>query len=183
MRIRKVKFDGQRVEILYEQEKDIGMDEYSLKCTDKPLETFVNALDALRPAVAELCELPMKWGENLEVRGVSFSYEGDQEVMGAVISALKPLANSSCPLVINTPHACEEPPSPTAEANLLPEKAVEALKAVISQAKKYIAGERDTVPLFKGEEKDSSMTLSYTASTSLFQYKMSLKEGTVSNAA
>jgi hypothetical protein len=153
MRIRKVKFDGQRVEILYEQEKDTGMDEFSLKCTDKPLEKFVKAMDALRSHVADLCELPKKWGDNLEIRGVSFSYAGDKEVMGAVISALKPLGKSSCPLVINTPHACEEPPSPTAEANLLPGKAVAALRLVINEAKKYIAGERETVPLFKGDGK------------------------------
>lgn len=82
------------------------------------------------------------------VKGVSLSYSGDNDVMGATISCQKRLNSSNSPLMINTPHKFAEKHSEGMNAEfLLSGGCVEALEALIEQAEKYLDGERAQLKL------------------------------------
>jgi len=143
--ITKVKYDGSKVQVAWEEDTPIGKNEFFLKCSDAPRADFSVALQLLKKYVTQIIEIPEenqnKWIENLEIRGVSFSWTNN--VMGAVITALKTLEKSNSPLVINTPHKTAEPYSPGGDVgNLLSEECVDALKDVIFEAEEYIGGKR-----------------------------------------
>ena len=160
-RMRRIKFDGRRVQIEFDVERrgkdgDVDFDRFTLDCTDPPRPGLREALDGLRAHVAIWLELPKGWGADLEVRGASLS--DTDGVMGAVITALKPLQFSRGPLVVNTPHKPAEPPSdgdPSAEDFCLTGECIKALDALIEEANAYIDGERQQGRLFvesAGEE-------------------------------
>ena len=157
-RITKVKYVGGKVEIHYEVEKQDGqLDEYTLKCTDLPTPEFVKALENLRPDVATWLELDPEWANNVEIRGVSFSWSND--VMGAVITALKPLELSNSPMIINTPHKPEEPygedPDESQVDKCLSSECVDNLRDLLTQAGKYVDGDREQGTLFEVEQKET----------------------------
>lgn len=149
-RLTKVKVTkDDKIHIEYEQKSGLGWDEYQFTCSEKARPAFYGALD-LSQYVAELCELPEDYADRIKVRGVSFSYGGEKEVMGATVSAQMKLNKSYCPLNLNTPHKASEPYSegPADEMQLLPGKLVEALKELYGEALAYIDGERAQGKLF-----------------------------------
>ena len=101
--IRKIKYDGSKVRIEYEQKRRDGgdPDEYSLHSADRPAPEFDPVLQALAADVVAICELPEADARKLTIRGVSLTYTDG--VMGACITALKGLTTSNAPLVLNTP--------------------------------------------------------------------------------
>jgi len=145
MTIRKVKWDGQEIEIKYEVTTAGGiLEEYDFKCSDKPAPSFVKALEGLRPHIARICEMAPGWETDLDVRGVSITWGGEGgEIMGMVATALKPLAIAKCYLVINTPHAIEKAYNASAACLLLPSGCPAALRKLMEEAAKYINGERE----------------------------------------
>ena len=106
--VRKIKWDGSRIKLSFEIRYPIPgtdeqrTDEYDLKSIDRPTPAFIDALNALGADVDEWLEMPSNWSSNLIIRGVSLSWTDD--IMGAVITALKPLNDSRAPFVVNTPH-------------------------------------------------------------------------------
>ena len=152
-RLRKVKYNGQRVHIEFEVERqkdgDVDWDRFTLDCTDPPRPGLREAFEGLRPHVALWLEMPGGWGNDLDVRGVTLS--DTDGVMGAVITALKPLKFSRAPLVVNTPHKPAEPPSegdPAASDFCLTGDCIVALDKLIEEANAYIDGERQQGRLF-----------------------------------
>jgi hypothetical protein len=148
--VRKVSWDGERVVVKWEIPKPGGIDKYQLSCVDAPARELTDALNAMRRHVADICELPAKYGDSLEIRGASYSYGGDDRVMGATITALKKLTTANAPLVINTPHLPEHPYSKGGEemALPLPPAAAEALHELARQALRYVEGHRVQRDLF-----------------------------------
>lgn len=148
--ISKIKFDGTRVEIKYTVGRGGGEpDEYELKCRDLPHPDFKVAFEALRPFVAEICEMDEDYLEKSEVRGVSIS--NTNGVMGACITVLKTLKTATSPLVINTPHLPSEPYNEEQNpetAKLLPKECVEAIQDLIDEAGLYVDGKRAQGSLF-----------------------------------
>ena len=141
-RIRKVKIDNKgKVTIEYHVFKmpTQHWDEHSMTSMDAPAPDFLNALAALVPHALGICELPTSYGDQMRVSGVSFSYSGDNDDMGAVITAQKKLLESNSPLVINTPHNMSL--SETGK-NLLTVDCVKALEALQDAALSYVDGER-----------------------------------------
>lgn len=150
--ISKIKYDGKRVKIAYEVQVGEGEpDSYTLDCADDPKASFKEALCALAAHVAAALDMPHAWADDLNVRGVSLSWSHD--IMGACITALKPVSGRQSPWVINTPHAPSEPYSETGgeEYTLSPEL-VEALSALIDEAAAYIDGKRAQGNLFSATE-------------------------------
>ena len=96
-RITKVKYDGSKVQIALEEDTPIGKNEFFLKCSDATRADFPVALQLLKKYVVQIIEVPKenqnKWIETLEIRGASFSWTNN--VMGAVITALKTLEKSN----------------------------------------------------------------------------------------
>lgn len=147
--IRKVSWDGERVLVKWEVMQPKGVDEFQLSCVDAPATDLLDALAALRPRVAEICQLPEEYCASMEIRGVSFSYGGEGRVMGATITALKPLATANAPLVVNTPHLASESYSEDGPTDkLLSTAAIVALEAVMVEALRYIDGHRAQRDLF-----------------------------------
>lgn len=159
MRIKKVKLEKEdRIFISYEKFKgDTVTDEVTINTLDKPLGSFLDALQALSADVIEMCELPDSDKNRTMVKGVSFSYSGEKPVMGATITAQKHLAHSLSPLIINTPHKIDEFYGESGDdRQLLSDKCVGRLDDLITEAKRFIEGERAQGGLFNNQEAASA---------------------------
>jgi len=138
----------------YEEANAKGdFDEFSFTCAEEARPEFYSALQGLRVFVVEMCELPGEYANRIDIRGVSVSYGGDKQVMGATISSSMALARSNCGLNLNTPHKAEESYSdtPAQEEALLSEECVEALHELYEQCVQYIRGYRAQQDLFMPE--------------------------------
>jgi len=159
--IRIVKFkilkDG-GVSIKWERPNGSSMDEYQIRCWDEPDVGLVKAMAVLREDVIEMCELKDD-PDLVFVKGVSFSYGGDNDTMGAVITAQKKLIKSNAPLMINTPHKSEEPYAEGAGGDLLSPECVQRLYDLQGVVGKYIDGERAQQTMFKDGLKESKEEL------------------------
>lgn len=146
MRIKKIKITtGNKIQVVYEKRGKIGWDEYSFTCSEEPRPELYAALKALAPHAIEMCELPEDYLPKIDVRGVTFSYGGDNEVMGATIISQMELKNSYTKLNLNTPHKASAPYSefsPPDEMQLLSDNCIEALDELCDEVKLYINGER-----------------------------------------
>ena len=153
-RIKKVKLTkDEKIHIVFEKraKNREGWDEYSITCSDQPRPEFYIGIQGLAIHVAEMCELPEDYVDRIQVRGVSFSYGGEKEVMGATITAQMELHNSNCPLNLNTPHKASESYSdtPADPVQLLTDECVDALFVLCNECDLYIGGERAQGQLFK----------------------------------
>ena len=144
MRFQKIKFNKGKVRMEYEVENDKGdMDEFAFTCGDEPKPEFKEALQALDQDIIEMCELPVEYINRVTVTGVSFSYGGEGEVMGAVIVSQMRLNKSNVPLNLNSPHKASEPYGEDAQdEQLLDHDCVERLETLISEAEDYVKGIR-----------------------------------------
>ena len=143
-RVSKIKWNGSKVTIHYERAREAGEpDEFSVACSERPLPSFVMALQALAVDVLTICELPANQELNLTVKGVSLS--NALGVLGAVITATKALETSNAPLILNTPHLPVEAYSGDANDTnpTLSHVTVERINALCVEALRYVDGERE----------------------------------------
>lgn len=146
MRINKVKVTkAGKIHIEYQERKGDSWDDYSMKCSERALPKFYELFGELKQHMNDICEFPEEFVDRLTVRGVSFSYGGEREVMGAVLSGFLTLNMSVAPLNINTPHKIQEPYSEKAEPieeMLLSDELVNLLTDLQKETIRYIKGER-----------------------------------------
>ena len=157
MRFKKIKITSdEKIHLEYEKiNKKHEWDDFSMTSSEKALPEFYEALTDLAKFVCEMCELPDTDIGRIKVRGVSFSYAGENDTMGAVITAQKELIHSNCPLNINTPHKTEDFYAENGdEKQLLPTGCVEFLNAICGKAERYLSGERSQMNLFQEEKKE-----------------------------
>ena len=152
VRFKKIKITSEKkIMMLFEkQSKSKAWDEYSLTCSEEARPEFYAAMQSLNKHVIEMCELPDDYIERITVRGVSFSYAGMDDVMGATISAGMRLDDSYTQLNLNTPHKASDSysgqdPDPM---QVLDDKCVEALDRLCEEAELYIDGDRAQMQLF-----------------------------------
>ena len=152
MRFKKIKVTAEKkIFIVYERQMQSGnYDEYALTCSEEARPGFYTAMQALAPHVVDMCELPQDYLERITVRGVSFSYGGADEVMGATISAGMKLNYSYSSLNLNTPHKASGSYSKNDpdKMQLLSADCVKALNNLCGEAKLYLNGERAQMNLF-----------------------------------
>jgi hypothetical protein len=154
LRIKKVKVTKeQKIMMVYEMrnKKGIFADEYSFTCSEEARPEFYAALKDMAQDVLEMCELPENYMDRITVRGVSFSYGGENDTLGATISAAMELKNSYPNLNINTPHKAAEmycPDTPDDEMQLLSGDCFERLEILLKECEKYVKGERAQGSLF-----------------------------------
>ena len=150
MTITRLKYDGRKVSIDYQQQARTGADpdEISLVCADPPRLELVAALQALAADVVAIGELRPSDRDLLTVRGVTCTWKDD--VLGAVITALKALETANAPLVLNTPHLPEKPYSgnPGDPNPVLPPGAATRVRTLLTEAERYLAGDRAQGRLF-----------------------------------
>lgn len=154
MKIKKVKLTKEnKIHIAYEQRsKDPRFyDEFSFTCSEMARPEFYAALKELAMHVVYMCELPLVFVSKIKVRGVSFSYAGENDTMGATISAAMKLENSYPELNLNTPHKAEEmynADTPPDDMQLLSDACINALKELQEECVLYVKGDRAQGNLF-----------------------------------
>lgn len=169
MKIKKIKLTKEgKIYFLFELPNSKGsMDEYSITSSEEPLSEFNETFQSLNEFVIEICELPKGDIDNIDIRGVSLSYNtatDGKEVMGVVITAQKKLLYSSCPLNLNTPHKITRFYAEHGdEKQLMPEGCEKALRRLFDAAEKFVKGNRMQMDVFSnimgyevedGEEKE-----------------------------
>jgi hypothetical protein len=154
MRILKVKArkpDGLIVE--FEKKNGEGKwNHYTMDCVEPPAPEVPRALADLAQDVTTLCELPEETLA-MTVTGVSFSYGGEREIMGATIIARRNLQSANSPMNVLTPHKSVEP---YAEGGHIDEKAIfdenvaGRLYVLHDSVVDYVNGKRLQISLFDG---------------------------------
>lgn len=154
MRIKKVKVTKfNQVHMIYENGPN-NRDEFSFTSFEKARPEFYKAMEALAEHVLDMCELPESYLERIIIRGVSYSYGGENGTMGATISAAMKLENSYPALNLLTPHKASEmycPDTPDDDKQLLSGDCVDALLELRVECEKYIQGDRAQGSLFPTE--------------------------------
>lgn len=158
-RLKKIKFTNEgKVTVAYEIQVNGAWDEFAMTSSEAPDISFTKALKDLACHVVEMCELPESHLERINVKGVSFSYGGEKQVMGATIVAVMRLRKSNVDLNLNTPHKAAGSYS-DGEADpkqLFSEKCVKALESVEREAFGFVDGVRAQADLFKRPKKEAA---------------------------
>jgi hypothetical protein len=151
-RIRKVKVTSDnKIQMVYEvQSKTGSWDEYSFTCSEGARPEFYQAMKQMAVHIVEMCELPKDYISRIEARGVSFSFSGEKDVMGATISAQMKLENSCNALNLNTPHKASDSYSdaPADPMQLLSSDCIGDLNELVKECEAYIDGDRAQGKLF-----------------------------------
>ena len=146
MRIKKFKITKeQKVYLMYQIKSAAGSwNKYSITCAEEAHPALYNALGSLTKYVVELCELPKNYISRIKVKGVSFSYGGENDTMGATIISTMSLENSNTSLNLITPHKIEAFYSGDSgdPKQLLPDECMDALHKLIQECDEYIKGHR-----------------------------------------
>jgi hypothetical protein len=167
MRIKKVKLTSdKKILIIYEKKPNTGAkdyDEYSLSCSEEARPEFYKSMERLALHVVKMCELPQEYIDRIVVKGVTFSYAGQAEVMGATITAQMKLEESYQNLNLNTPYKASGSYSeaPADPKQILDFRCIADLKYLQSECELYINGDRSQGRLFNTE------TLNQVAATTL----------------
>lgn len=139
-----------KINLIYEIERAGQYDEFSMTSSSPAKDSFHDSLQALVEDVIDMCELPEKYAERIIVKGISFSYGGERQVMGAVITAQMLLKKSVVPLNLNTPHKTEEFYAKDGDPKqILSGDCVERLLLLKKEAEDYVKGERLQTDMFK----------------------------------
>lgn len=156
MRIRKIKYNrtGDEKGFLIRWEEpggSGGWDKREFESQDEPADEFGNALQALAEDVESMCEIPHDIMRGILVTGVTFSYGGEKEVMGATITAQRQLVNNPCAWNVNTPHKPSDSYSdtPAPRDQLLQESTIAKLQVLMREAEGYIQGTRKQTSFLK----------------------------------
>ena len=140
MIITKIRTSGKKVSLEWAHpgNEESQPEVHTMTCRDEPLPELGQALDALIPYVANICEWDGPGG--ISVSGVSLTYKDD--VMGTQIICKKKL-ESGAVMTFNTPHLKAE--QVTGGGAILPDGCEEAIERVILEAERYLKGERSQV--------------------------------------
>lgn len=148
----KIKYNPDKagVELEWQNTAKSDTTESRLTSPDKPLPAFVDAMQAFRMYVMHICRFGDGFDVDLTVVGVSISHSESQG-RGLVVTALKKLAATQAPLVINTPHL----PEVAEHGPTLPAFALELLDEMERQANRYRDRERMQRDAFAGDAADA----------------------------
>jgi hypothetical protein len=157
MQIKKVKVTKEgKISMEYTQGAKGLQDEYTFTCSQKARPEFYQAFSDLRTDVIEICELDADaaggsteyYLSRITVKGVSFSYGGEDETMGAVLIAELRLDNSN-PLNLITPHKPSDLYGETGDPKMcLSADCIEHLEKLTKEAELYIKGDRAQASMF-----------------------------------
>ena len=154
MRFRKIKPKDGKVCLIFEKKCGGVWDEYQVNCSEAPAGDFHAALRGLIPHVIAMCELPDSYAGRITVKGVSLSYGGENEVMGASISASMKLHDSYQELNLTTPYKASDSYTEGQDADpmqVLTDECVQAVEYLCERAEAYLNGERLQRSLFAAE--------------------------------
>lgn len=145
MNITKIKYNGDVVAIYQSKEDFNNSKDYKIASRDEPLDSFNDALQALKEDVVEICEFPSEYVSSLKIVGISISWDEAKcpgRFMGATITALRELEYCNSPMVINTPWL---PTYQFNDANENPQLhtwTIQRIDWLMSEAERYLQGHR-----------------------------------------
>ncbi len=154
--VTKVKMGRKKLEIQYAVEREESTDNpdvAAFKCGDAPADSFKDALAALRPHVAAMCEMPQaaEWSRNLIIEQVDILWRRENGVLaiGGFVKFRKPLKKSDESLVLVTPEKWEKTKQTKKdeEQYCLTEEQAAVLNEIASEALKYVKGQRAQLKL------------------------------------
>lgn len=149
MNITKVRLKRSAVAI--EWTTDTGSHAISEK--ERPLPSFVKAVEALAPLLIQILHLPASYAEKLTPTGITISTK--QDVQLVTITAQKDLPECHSPFNLATPlRFLEHPKEEGSYSPALADRDVCLINAVVAEAKRYVAGERaqGNLPFNKDDE-------------------------------
>jgi hypothetical protein len=154
MRFSKVRFNGARVEFAFieTEEGRTGGEKVTLyKNNTLPLPEFTAALQAFGPLVCGLLKLPAAYREEIKVVSVAMNWEEKDERSGCTVHATKEIAGANGPFNIHTPHLRQPlTDEETGATGFYDNEWAEAIEELITQAIRYINGQRSQADLFEG---------------------------------
>lgn len=161
MRFTKIRFNKKEGKTILEFQKKNRKDEwddFAFSCSEQPLPEFITAMQSLNIFLRDLCELPPKYIDRLSVKGVSFSYGGEKEVMGACLIGSMRLNCSYQELNLVSPFKASDSynDNKADPKYLLPSGAIVMLKVLCDHAERYLNGERAQQYLFKQNEPEAA---------------------------
>jgi hypothetical protein len=150
--IRKVKIDKKdRIHIEYQYGTKKKNENWNLEdmsdvthaCKGKARPQFYMAFTRMIEHIPRILEQPDAFKVGLRVKGVSFSYGGDDLIMGASVSCERTLRSSNSPWYFNTPHKSSMPYSEDGDETVCyTSDVVETLEDIIEETELYIKGHR-----------------------------------------
>jgi hypothetical protein len=137
MDIKSVRLKRRAVVISYENEGE----EHSVISRDIPLPSFIKAVEALAPLVLDICHLPTDYIHGLKPTGLTLVDK--QETQLVLVTAQKELTDCNSPFNIATPvRFLSLPKEEGSYSPPLKDAQVALVEKVISEAKKYVKGDR-----------------------------------------
>ena len=144
--IKKVKINSKGgVNVVYDIISDGDLQTVVFQSDDEPLQSFYDAMEALKTTVQRICEYTDKYMDTLRVSGLSIFVK--KERRSVTIHAIKDLESAHRPLNIHTP-LLDEPNDESEEGDpmtLIPDD-VSRIQHVIAEAEKYLKGKRAPKP-------------------------------------
>lgn len=130
-----------------------NVDVMSIKTKDAPRPEFHTALQALKPHLLEILELPEGYGKSMKMTGLSIAIKGD--VTNVILKAKKTLQNTASCCNLITPKKPLGANEESAGDDVMSDEAVDAINLMIAEAKLFINGERNQAELNLVADDDS----------------------------
>lgn len=140
---------------------------YKYISSDKPLDSFTDALQGLKPYLTEYCELPKDYVGRMQIRSISISYMDHptgRKIPGVIISGIMRYKRQSGVLPCNTPYKQPELLTETDEEEkvknnaesfkLMSKDCFEVIQTLFKEAEKYIEGEREEMEIDFAEQSE-----------------------------
>ena len=140
MKISKFKSTNEIFSIEFEEKIGESSVAFVVSSKDVPTEAFADSLRNLKTVVKDICELNDDL-QNIEVKGVSFSEQKDQN-MGLVFTASRKLFNSDSPMNFNSPIKLLYPVGEEANNKALQDNYKVFVETFIEQCTEYVKGMR-----------------------------------------
>ena len=140
MKISKFKSTNEIFSIEFEEKIGESSVAFVVSSKDVPTEAFADSLRNLKTVVKDICELNDDL-QNIEVKGVSFSEQKDQNI-GLVFTASRKLFNSDSPMNFNSPIKLLYPVGEEANNKALQDNYKVFVETFIEQCTEYVKGMR-----------------------------------------
>lgn len=134
--IRRVRSDRKSIFIEWVQ----GIDVYKVTFHENPLASFTKAITALAAHVCSLCEFPDKDEAKITPSGITVTENGDNNL--ALIVASKRIKKGKRVFNITTPLLSMYPDKENKATDCMAAEEARAIEKVITEAKKYLDGDR-----------------------------------------
>lgn len=133
-----------------------AFDETKRKCHAEASPELYKCLEGLRKHVLKIAELEKEKLANINIKALSFSYSGENRIMGATITFSKKLLETpGSKIEITTPKKFVEPINDAAEpTNVFSEECSKLVIEFSNHVKEYIKGKKQQPDIFDDEDGD-----------------------------